>query len=112
MIEKVTITLTPAMSTDLERHDGVGTSQRVRQWFERYNAIVKSEAMELTDEEAQMLGNICCGSLIDNDFVRFLDMEIEDYEEYPGNEAARALRDKVKAMSFTQRMATIERLFL
>lgn len=109
MIDKVSITITPAMSADLERHETTGVSQRIRQWYERYNAIVKTEAIELTTEEAQVLGNVCSGSLVDNDFIRFLDMEIEDYEEYPDNPVAQELRDKIKAMSFSQRLATVER---
>lgn len=106
---------TPSRSlrADLNRENSPGVTARINQIYDRYEHLIKSEALRLTKDERFVLLSVLQGAVVDLPLITGLDLEIQDSEEYeqdvPG---ARSLLEKIQAAGYAQRLATVESIGL
>ena len=98
-----------ALIEGLEDRDSV--SGRINRAAERYLAILERHGLDLTDAERHVLGNCLSGSWVEPLLIRHLADEIADSEFWDaGDPAARSLVEKIRAASFADLVATVEKL--
>ena len=104
---KITFNTTSSLDNDLKRHEQMGVSPRLRQIHERYQTLVHENMPDVSSDEINLLKQLCAENEVNSDFIRYLQFELEKsaIAETP---EGRALLDKVRAMSYTQRLALIE----
>lgn len=112
LIRNPSFTPSPKLRKTLERcKDNIGVTGRLNQIWERYEYLIHNEAIQLLDEERQVFLTVLSASIVEPLFIQYLEQEIIDSEEYlTGNVAAKSLLKKIRAASYAQRLATIERL--
>jgi hypothetical protein len=88
---------------------GGSLSGRLNAVAERYQEIVKRHGVELTDDERQVLGDCLSGTWADPLLIRHLADEVDD-SDHAGTDAAVSLAAKIRAASFADLVATVEKL--
>lgn len=87
-------------------------SRRLGDIVERYEVIMRlTPAVELSDTEKMILGEVVCGSVINPTTIRHLPESVMDCATGSPEERA-VLRDKVIKLSPAERIALIESLGL
>ena len=110
MGEKKTVYFGPPLMAVAKRLKGGQTlSGRLNQVAERYMAVCREHGVDLTEEEATILGNCLCGSYVETLLIRHLADEVED-SEFADQEAAKSLIRKLRSASYADLVATIEKL--
>lgn len=99
----------PLMEVVRKMKEGQGISSRLNQVAERYLAILREHGVDLTDEEATILGNCLSGTFVDPLLIRHLADEVED-SDFADEEAAKSLIRKLRSASYADLVATVERL--
>lgn len=103
-------TPSPQLRNDLNSNSN-GVTYRLNQIWDRYEYIIRTQSLELSVDELQLLKSILNGTFIDPVLIDNLYSEITDSDEYlAGDETAKSLADKVKSANYMQLLATIERL--
>lgn len=89
----------------------IGTTDlsRLPRAAERYAEIVKRHGIDLTDDERQVLGDCLSGTWADPLLLRHLADEVMD-SDHAGTPAATSLAEKLRATSFADIVATVEKL--
>jgi len=107
-----TISPSPSLRDDLERNlKGLGATGRINQIWDHYSHLIETNAISLTGEEKQVLGLVVADKPISVAFVESLVSKIAALPEHSErNSAASTLRQKMEAVSYVQRLATIEAL--
>lgn len=105
-------TPSPQLRDDLNNNKN-GVTARLNQIWDRYEYLIKTESIQLSADELFLLKSILSGTYIDPVLIANLSAEITDSEEYLENdETAKSLAEKFKNASYSQSLATIERLKL
>lgn len=105
-------TPSPQLRNDLNSNQN-GVTARLNQIWDRYEYIIKTQSIQLSADESLLLKSILSGSFIDPVLIDNLYSEITDSDEYlENNEIAKSLAEKFKNASYSQSLATIERLKL
>lgn len=101
----------PGLRADLEdRRDAIGVTGRLNQMWDRYAALIKQEALVLTEDEDIVLKQALMGSFVEPLMIRYLEVEIQDCDDYlTGSVAAKSLAEKLEAASYAQKLATVEK---
>lgn len=103
-------TPSPQLRNDLNGNSN-GVTYRLNQIWDRYEYIIKTQSLDLSVDEFQLLKSILNGTFIDPVLIDNLYSEIIDSDEYlAGNEIAKSLAEKFKSASYEQSLATIERI--
>ncbi|WLP18239.1 hypothetical protein Q8725_08395 [Klebsiella michiganensis] len=102
-------TPSPKLRAHLNGHrDGV--TERLNNLFDRYDHLMRSCSIPLEPEEKHVLMNVLNGSFIEPSFIEHLAQEVIDSDDYlNGVTAARSLFEKLRAASYPQLLATVER---
>lgn len=96
-----------ALTSNLAGEQSV--SGRINTAAERYLEILKRHGLALTEKESNILGNCLSGSWVEPLTIRHLADEVED-SEFADSKEAKALISKLKAASFADLCAEVERL--
>ena len=99
----------PLMGVVRTLKKGQSLSGRLNQMAERYLAICREHGVDLTDEEATILGNCLSGTFVEPLLIRHLADEVED-SEWADEEAAKSLIRKLRSASYADLVATVEKL--
>jgi hypothetical protein len=103
-------TPSPPLRNDLNNNQN-GVTARLNQIWDRYEYIIKTQSIKLSAGESFLLKSILSGSFIDPVLIDNLYSEITDSDEYLRDDAtAKSLANKIKNASYSQLLATIERL--
>lgn len=103
-------TPSPQLRNDLNSNSN-GVTYRLNQMWDRYEYIIRTQSLDLSIDELQLLKSILSGTFVDPVLIDNLYSEIIDSDEYlAGNEIAKSLADKFKSANYMQSLATIERL--
>lgn len=103
-------TPSPQLRNDLNSNQN-GVTARLNQIWDRYEYIIKTQSIKLSADESVLLKSILSRSFIDPVLIDNLYLEITNSDEYlSNNETAKSLADKFKNVSYSQSLATIERL--
>ena len=105
-------TPSPQLRNDLNSNSN-GVTYRLNEIWDRYEYIIKTHSIKLSADESLLLKSILNGSFIDPVLIDNLYSEITDSDEYLENiETAKSLAEKFKNASYSESLATIERLKL
>ena len=96
-----------ALTADLKGSESV--SGRINRAAERYMAILELHGIDLTSQERLILGSCLSGSWAEPLLIRHLADEVEDCE-WAEEPAAQTLAAKLRAASFADLVATVEKL--
>ena len=88
---------------------GASLSGRINNMAERYAAIIKAHGIELTADESQVMGDCLSGTWADTLLIKHLADEVAD-SDHAGTPAAESLIAKLRAASFADVVATVEKL--
>ncbi|QHJ80172.1 MAG: hypothetical protein [Bacteriophage sp.] len=103
-------TPSPQLRNDLNNNPN-GVTYRLNQIWDRYEYIIKTQSLDLSVDEIQLLKSILSGAFIDPVLIDNLYSEIIDSDEYLADDkTAKSLADKFKSASYVQSLATIERI--
>ncbi|UIP28911.1 hypothetical protein [Photobacterium sp. TLY01] len=103
-------TPSPTLRKNLERSKQ-GVTARLNQIWDRYEHLLRSDAIELTPQEIEVLHNVCQGSFIEPSWIECLQLEIMDSDRYAENDAAAtSLYQKLSTANYAQKLALVERL--
>lgn len=103
MKNRISVYVGPPLGRLLENEKNV--SGRLNEVADRYQAIIKKEALDLTDCEAFLVRAACNGTDVDPIMIEYFEDEISDLDDSP---CKSSLIKKLKSATFSQKLATIE----
>lgn len=111
--KRMALTISPSeelIEALMTKHRPHGRTEYVNLVFHRYKTMLQEHFVALTAAEAQVLTRICEDSVIDDNFVRYLNQHMPAEVEPELQEAAKSLTEKILQSDYSSRVSMIARL--